>query len=275
MQQCSNSLTANTTVIFLHLPKAAGTTLKDILHRQYRQNEIYELNHTQFIQAQAEFAQLSHIEKAKIKLLMGHMYFGLHEFTTAPVTYITMLRNPIDRAISYYHFVKNLTGHQDSELIRSKNISLKEYCQMQRENMCNGQTRFLSGTREFESCSFHQLELAKQNLQKYFALVGIQERFDESLLLLRAKLNWKKSPFYYRRNTNRTKSYAQLGISTDTLATIEKYNALDLELYEYAYKMFARELAQHEQNQQKLRLFKLSNQLYGRYSMFAQKLIFQ
>ena len=133
------------TVIFLHLPKAAGTTLKDILRRQYQPNEVYELDGTQFIQAQEDFKQLDQAEKAKIKILMGHMYFGLHQFLDSPATYITMLREPIDRVISYYYFVKKLSSHEDYELIKAKNITLKEYCQMGRENMCNGQTRFLAG----------------------------------------------------------------------------------------------------------------------------------
>ena len=258
------------TVIFLHLPKAAGTTLKDIIHRQYCPEQIYELDSTQFIQAQENFKQLDQTEKANIKILMGHMYFGLHEFLPSPSTYITMLRNPIERVVSYYHFVKKLTTHDDYELIKKQNISLKEYCQTGRENMCNGQTRFLSGTRESEICGHAQLAEAKQNLRQYFSVVGIQERFDESLLLLQKKLGWKKAPFYYQRNTNRANSYHQLGISSDTLATIEKYNQLDLELYEYANQIFEQELNQHNLN---LRLFKFTNQTYGKYSVFAQKVI--
>ena len=263
---------SSTTVIFLHLPKAAGTTLKDILHRQYQTDEIYQLDNTQFIEAQEKFKQLGQAEKAKFKIVTGHMYFGLHNYLASPFTYITMLRNPIDRAISYYHFVKNLPSHEDYELIKTKNISLKEYCQMPRENMNNGQTRLLSGTREAEICLDDMLAVAKQNLQKHFLVVGVQERFDESLLLLQSKLGWKKPPFYYRRNTNRSKSYAQLGVSADTLATIEKYNQLDLQLYEYANQIFERELELHQQN---VRLFKLTNRLYGRYSVFARRLIYQ
>ena len=270
MNKYSNDRQSSTTVIFLHLPKAAGTTLKDILHRQYPSDEVYQLDNTHFIEAQEKFKQLGQQEKAKLKIVTGHMYFGLHEYLASTATYITMLRNPIDRVVSYYYFVKNLPTHEDYELIKTKNISLKEYCQMPRENMNNGQTRFLSGTREFENCGNDMLAVAKQNLQKHFLLAGIQERFDESLLLLQEKLGWTRKPYYYQRNTNRSKSYAQLGITPDTLATIEKYNELDLELYKYVNKSFEREL---ELQQQNVQLFKLTNKLYGRYSVFARKLI--
>jgi hypothetical protein len=258
------------TVIFLHLPKAAGTTLKDILHREYQEDLIYELDGTQFIQAQEEFKQLDQAEKAEIKILMGHMYFGLHEFLPSPAKYITMLRNPIDRVVSYYHFVKKLSTHHDYELINENNISINDYCRLGRENMRNGQTRFLSNTKEFETCTQASLSEAKQNLRQHFAVVGIQERFNESLLLLQKKLGWKRMPFYYQRNTNRGNSYNQLEISPDTLATIKKYNQLDLELYEYANQIFEQELSQYNLNPG---LFKLTNQLYGKYSVFAKKLL--
>ncbi|MEL7008322.1 MAG: hypothetical protein AAGM29_06880, partial [Cyanobacteria bacterium J06588_4] len=45
-------------IIFLHIPKAAGTTLRDIIHRQYAADEIYELDSQEFVQAQEDFKQL-------------------------------------------------------------------------------------------------------------------------------------------------------------------------------------------------------------------------
>lgn len=141
-------------VIFLHIPKAAGSTLKDILYRQYEKEYIYELDSQKFFQSQEDFKQLNTKEKDKIQLLMGHMYFGLHEFISSPSTYIKMLRNPIQKVISYYYFVSSkLTTHPDYELINSQNISLKEYCTMNKPNMCNAQTRFLAGE-NFSTRSF-------------------------------------------------------------------------------------------------------------------------
>ncbi|MEM7756955.1 MAG: sulfotransferase family 2 domain-containing protein [Cyanobacteria bacterium P01_A01_bin.40] len=273
-QELDNSNKAKT-VIFLHLPKAAGTTLCDIFLRQYQAESIHLLDGTNFDQAQEDFKQLSPEEKAQIKILMGHMYFGLHEYLPHPATYVTMLRNPIDRVVSYYHFIKKARNHPDYEMMKTKNISIEDYCQMGVVNMCNGQTRFLSGNQESAFNGSEILEQAKKNLQEYFSVVGIQEKFDESLLMLRNKLAWKKMPYYYRRNTNRTKSYRQ-EISNSTRAVIEKYNELDLELYEYATKIFEQKLKQQNGKiEHKLQLFKLKNQVYGKYSAFVQKAMFK
>ena len=261
------------TVIFLHLPKAAGTTLRDVFSRQYKTDEIYELDGAEFIKAQEDFKQLDRDRKAQIKILMGHMYFGLHEYLPQPATYVTMLRNPIERVVSYYHFVKKLSSHPDYELIKAQNISIEDYCQMGRENMRNGQTRFLSGTKESEACSPQMLERAKTHLQEHFSVVGIQEKFDESLLLLKDRLGWKKTPFYYQRNTNRASSYNRAEISPSTLSAIAKYNELDLELYEYANDIFQQQLEQAQKLNQNLQLFKLKNQVYGKYSVFVRQAI--
>ncbi|MEL6441277.1 MAG: sulfotransferase family 2 domain-containing protein [Cyanobacteria bacterium J06621_8] len=263
-------------VIFLHIPKAAGTTLRDILCRQYKKEYIYELDSKNFLQSQEDFKQLDPKEKDKIQLLMGHMYFGLHEFMSLPSTYITMLRNPIKKVISYYYFVSKLTTHPDYELIKSQNISLKEYCIMKRPNMCNAQTRFLAGENFSEvNNEPEMLEQAKRNLQDYFSIVGITERFNETLILMKQKLGWDLNPYYYKRNTNRTDSYAKLNISDDTLETIREYNQLDIELYEYACERFEHDLSLNSDNgfKQNLRQFEILNIIYGKYYTFTQNLM--
>ena len=265
-------------VIFLHIPKAAGTTLRDILYRQYDREYIYELDSQNFSQSLEDFKQLTTKEKDEIQLLMGHMYFGLHEFLLCPSTYITMLRNPVKKVISYYHFVSRLSTHADYKLIKSQNIPLKEYCTMNRPNMCNAQTRFLAGE-NFSKVSndFKMLEQAKKNLTEYFSVVGITERFNETLILMKQKLGWNSAPFYYRCNTNRSANYKQLEISEDTLATIREYNQLDLELYEYANKLFERDLSLSNNSKFKrdLSRFNFSNEIYGKYYSFTQRLIFR
>lgn len=271
MNEQNNSQKSEKTVIFLHVPKAAGTTLCDIFLRQYKAETIHLLDGANFDQTQEDFKQLSPEKKVQIRILMGHMYFGLHEYLPSPATYVTMLRNPIDRIVSYYHFVQRLPSHPDYELIKAKSISIEDYCQMGIVNMCNGQTRFLANTQSSETYSRETLERAKSHLKQHFSVVGIQERFDESLLMLKNELAWKKMPFYYRRNTNRTSSYKQ-EISNSTRAVLEKYNELDLELYEYVKNIFEQKLNQQNYKfNQNLQLFKLTNQVYGKYSAFLQK----
>ncbi|MGF1539615.1 MAG: sulfotransferase family 2 domain-containing protein [Pleurocapsa sp.] len=277
MNSDTNNQLEKQAVIFLHLPKSGGTTLSDILIHQYDQDtEIYQIDGTNFLRSQQNFKQLPQSEKEKIKLLIGHMYFGLHEFIPSNSTYVTMLRNPIDRVISYYFFIKKLKNHPDYKLINSNNISLKEYCTLGRENMTNGQTRFLSGMSPEQSGfgGAKMLDKAKKNLEEKFSVVGIMEYFDESLIVMKRKLAWQKNPFYYRRNTNRNNIYKQFTVSSETMSTIKQYNKLDILLYQYAYKLFEQQIK--EQNnldfQLDLKTFKVLNNIYGKYAVFAKKI---
>lgn len=85
--------TARQTVIFLHLPRTAGTTLHRIIERQVRPEGIFSIGWTEQESVQA-YRELSQARKAEIRMVRGHMAFGLHEFVPGPSTYFTLLRDP-------------------------------------------------------------------------------------------------------------------------------------------------------------------------------------
>ena len=223
-------------VIFLHIPKTAGSTLNTIVERQYKSVEIYSIDSKRVIQSMEEFKQLPAQPLEKIKLLKGHMYFGLHEYLPTPSTYITILREPIDRIISTYYYIKRQKNHKHYELANQAK-DLKDFIFKYRgKQLNNGQTRLLAGMNslevEFGNCSNEMLEVAKNNLRKYFAVVGTTARFNEALILLKQKLGWHL-PLYASKNvTNKRPKKEQ--ISQDTLDAIVELNQLDIELYRYA-----------------------------------------
>ena len=67
-------------------------------------------------------------------------------------------------------------------------------------------------------------------------MVGLTERFDETLILLKREFGWDW-PFYIRDNVTRNKA-AREDIPSSTIDIIKEFNRLDIELYEYATKCF-------------------------------------
>ena len=64
-----------------------------------------------------------------------------------------------------------------------------------------GQLGAISGDLDtpFGACTSDMLERAKRHIEERFSFVGITERFDESLVLLRRTFAWKP-PYYVAAN---------------------------------------------------------------------------
>ncbi|MEM9923962.1 MAG: sulfotransferase family 2 domain-containing protein [Cyanobacteria bacterium P01_D01_bin.50] len=255
-------------VIFLHIPKAAGSTLLNIVRRQYNSDSIFSVDGKNPLESIKQFKLLQKNKTEATQAVMGHMYFGVHEFLPNS-TYITMLRDPIERIISFYYYVLRNPDHNHYNLITSKNLSLKDYVKSGiGKQLDNGQTRLLSGIDaldvEFGSCSETMLSRAKLNIQKYFSVVGITEKFDESLLLMKSKLNWKKSILYRKANVTKNRP-KKLDIPEVDLKEIEKQNEFDIELYRYAEELFTNQL-QENYIEKNLRQFIFLNNNYQTYT---------
>jgi hypothetical protein len=144
-------------------------------------------------------------------------------------------------------------------------MSLKDYVVSGILELDNGQTRSLAGVTDvgFGECSSEVLELAKDHLRDYFAVVGLTERFDETLILMKKALKWNTPPFYVRLNVSRNRPRLE-DIAKDTLDLIARYNELDCELYEYASKILQRRI-QEQDIEKELMVFKILNRLYSAY----------
>lgn len=80
------------------------------------------------------------------------------------------------------------------------------------------------------------LALAKQNLRSGFGVVGLTERFDETLLLARQRFGWRKI-FYVRRNVVVGRPHRE-EIPVDTRELLDQVTQLDRQLYAYASDLF-------------------------------------
>lgn len=258
-------------LIFLHTPKAAGSTLNTIIDRQFLPSVIFKINNSDVQKSINEFKNIVEEKRIKIRCLMGHMPFGLHRYLPQPSIYVTLLRNPIDRVISHYYFVLRNPNHYLYEKVTSNNMSLKDYVSSAiSPELTNGQTRLISGVERVDSINGDEfvsadiLEIAKKNLQDYF-VVGLSEKFDESLILFKRILGWKNI-FYIKRNvTDRRPSINE--IDEETIKTIIEYNKLDIDLYIFAEQIFENFLkGQGASFNKQVEHFRLLNKYYYPFS---------
>lgn len=251
-------------LIFVHIPKTAGKSLNPLLYQHYSKERCYHLTDP-FDESVEQLRRMPSRDRDKFDCILGHAPFGLHECLNRPARYITFLRDPVLRTLSFYYYVRGrpqnpyyewATSHSLQDLLNNGLI----------RQLDNGQTRYIAGVGDepgYGQCDEVVLEMAKRNISDHFAMVGLTERFDETMLLLQKELSWSY-PFYQRRNVNIDRPSID-AIPGRTIESILEHNRHDLELYRFAAELFETVVKRYKPLfQLELASYKIANWLVGK-----------
>ena len=243
------------TLVYLHIPKCGGTTLNSILKANFPDDRRFYVDATDISGSRRELASLPEEKRRSIHLLHGHLSYGWHQLLPNKALYFTVIRHPLQRCVSHYNYVRFRTAHPHylRDVVEREKMTLSDYV---RSGVCdemnNGQVRLLAGVEdivqephgrsalEYGSNDPALLEQALHNIRRDFVVVGLQERYEESLLLLRHRLGLRRiaSP---RKNVARF-HYDKHTATPTEVEVIEDYNQLDLALYCAMAEQFEDEL---------------------------------
>jgi len=236
-------------IAFVHINKTAGTTLKHILRQsfggQHCDTKVWPSQDKAAREANYLVLTAADIEKSQtiyrnLESIAGHLVTNYSDLHTIPgLRFYTFLREPIKRTASHYQFMKNGPGTMESF---EEWISNPFYR--------NVQTRKICGEENAEK-AIDQI--------KNFGFVGLQERFDESLLLLK---KWVDQPsfdvHYQSRNVAKSKKMAdKLLQEPRSLDLFKEGNLEDIKLYEFVKnELFPKQLKNYGErlNEDLLRL---------------------
>jgi hypothetical protein len=206
--------------------------------------------------AAARFQQLPAEQRDQVRLIWGaHVEYGLHEHLSVPASYFTLLREPVDRALSHYYFAREQRRTPEDP-------SLHEHLAAHVE--ANLQTRLLAGPQDQdEVLSPDELLARAQANLRACAVVGLTECFDETMLLLKRVYGWRM-PFYERQNVS-VKRPPREAMPTSVVRQIGADNELDVALYALAQELFAAQVQQYGPTfDRDLRLFRILNLVWQR-----------
>jgi hypothetical protein len=250
--------------VFIHIPKTAGTTVRTVI----RTSEPGERNgrpganvfrggggsNPKTLEKLRDEPQSLNLDY--LRVLHGHLPFGASEylergFPDHVFRYFTFLRDPVERSLSHYFEVLRRPrrlfdeGEVAEDLAPLPPGTTFEEAVEAGYLHDNVQTRMLSGAVDpFAPVSVETLERAKRNLSERFALVGLTERLDESLVLAKQRLGFRNILVGSRRvNTSRPRG-AQVPAALHD--TAERANQYDIELYRFARHLFERIPEQEE-----------------------------
>ncbi len=223
-------------IVFLHIPKTAGTSLSHLLRHKFPADSITQ------IYKPADCARPLADQAAgigdSVKCLSGHIDYGIHQFLPRDCVYFSMVRDPVSRVLSHYRYTrsKDANTHPLGEAVEfAQNHSAVEYLE-RFPAIAFEQIRVLSGVKSFDR---NALSVAKENISSGKVNVGLTEDFFQSTEMLFQDLGLGYPRFALKRkNTTASHNKGQRGASPDksTLAAIEEICALDIELYQYIQK---------------------------------------
>ena len=248
------------TIIFLHIPKTGGRSLQHILLRKYSGDEVVVDAHNKL----DEIADWPEERKRNIRYLQGHFFYGAHRILSQECRYVTILREPVDRVISHYYFIRRNSSHPLNRVVLEQGIGLEDYvtsgvC----DEVSNDQARLIAGVKRDASIDTNDmLRMAKENIDKDFMVVGIVEKFDETLMLLKRELGLR-NVFYGIRNQTIGRPLKEQ-IPERTLSIICERNSADIALYDYARDRLANVIEREGASfSNSLKRFRLINRPYS------------
>ncbi len=209
--------------IFIHIPKTGGTTVNTALYQSYWQTEV-------------DFFY-RHIQVKTKKSNSGDIFDPKNFEQYKKYHILMMLRHPIDRVTSEYHFIKERKNYM--ELLKKKPADFKEYIENFQTH--NGVINFLLGRQFFgtRTATEDDLEEIIEAIEAIPIHVGIFEEFEASLQFFSevADIKWKKEIDVKRMTFNRPKVDE---LSDEIKGLILENNQLDLKLYDYCLEKFNR-----------------------------------
>lgn len=241
---------------FLHIPKTAGTTARNFLLTHFPAEQTLILQGTP-----KEALSVLH-ERQPHLAYFGHLpYVLLQGFPKLPRLF-TVLRDPVERALSHYYFIRQrlrenrYNGPVDKTLLQVCELEIGDFLQQERDRsqviLGELQTRMLADCGASWQLSDYDprlppapltradLKLAKERLRQC-VVVGLSHRLHESLELLCAGFGWSLPTELCCENQTASRP-KQHELDATTLRILDEITRADRELYEEGVQLFEKAL---------------------------------
>ena len=238
------------TLLFMHIPKTAGSSVRRALEPFYEPSErlyLYDPASLDGAIRWRDFPALPEPTRANLRFVMGHFKYGLHEQVPGRARYATVVRDAVDRVVSLYSHYRDMARPDEAtqttneqRLIREQQMSLGEWVfGLERVQADNAMVRSISGRPSiaFGACPDDMLGEAIEHIEEHFELVLVQEWLNRSAGRLASTLGVERV-HVPRDNVNESREeLARVDVAT--LDRILELNHLDHQLHQHVRKWFS------------------------------------
>lgn len=248
-------VSAENPLLFMHIPKTGGISLFTAFASLWGTDiaDLYNITGRN-----PDSAGLLVADHSKI-LYCGHFAYGMHGWFDRPVYYASVLREPVARIVSLYYFCLPMLNHI-SKLLRQADwdlgrvsapdyyLDFEPYLRHEQSpeaffdspsaELDNGMVRRFSGFGLNPApCPVSALAQAKENIERHFSVVGLLERYAETLHLMSETFRLPQlAKNSMNINPQGKEKFAPLSLKI--INKIRAMNELDIELYDWVCKRF-------------------------------------
>ena len=217
-------------ILFDHLPKCAGTTVRRYLLTQYPNRAMFWVKPSSVEQSIETFRCMSEQARSRFRLVGGHNANRLFDGVRADAVRLTILREPVDRIVSHYYFVIRDTRNYLHERVVRDNIRLEDYARLGLSSeLRNWYTTHFTGLsiEEAEGDPAAAVQRAAEIVLGCYDVVGFQDDLPAAMRALR------KAARLYRafENVVANEKGVAGGASDEARSAIAEVNWLDVQLY--------------------------------------------
>lgn len=213
-------------IVFFHAQRTAGTFLKSLFISQYGKEKCL------FYQTSSHYKKWADLDAdtlSRFKVYGGHENFSDNSSLSGlSKLFISIVRNPLDRAISLYQYIQNKSDHRLHEFALSLNIVdfYKKAYDLVPDYVSNTQTLRVTGKHCFQD--------SKRFLDQNFYLLAPFERLSEVVEFMSKQFKWSNFAPIVQKQRKLAPHYWE---NDELLDLVYKQNQCDYALYEYS-KMF-------------------------------------
>jgi hypothetical protein len=224
---------------FVHVMKTAGGTLRQHIQANFGPGSVYpdpriddDINNR--YHNVDRLAALPQDRRDRISMFGGHFAFTTVERLDLDVVTLTLLRDPVERAISYLRWhQQRWTPDRSLEEIYSDWALFRRFLHNHQVRMFARTTADPPSYLKWLDIDHERLEIAKDNVDKIDVL-GLTDRFDEFLGELAAQWGWEITA------VDNVHVARHVDVSPELRARIAEDNRADVQFYEYVTRLYGR-----------------------------------